>query len=132
LQFWGIHPCKSGEFLFAILGNFILQKTNGVSTRKIERLAQSLGIENLSASQVSEINKGLNEQVEAFRSRPLDQEYPVLWIDAMYEKICIYGRVFSAEVLIVTGITVQEPEKSWPWSRCTTNQRAPTPYCLRN
>ena len=80
---------------------------NGVSTRKIERLAQSLGIENLSASQVSEINKGLNEQVEAFRSRPLDQEYPVLWIDAMYEKIRIDGRVVSAAVLIVTGITVQ-------------------------
>ena len=45
---------------------------NGVSTRKIERLAKSLGIETLSASQVPEINKGLDEQVEAFRSRRLE------------------------------------------------------------
>ena len=40
---------------------------NGVSTRKMERLAQSLGIESLSAGQVSEITKDLNEQVEWFR-----------------------------------------------------------------
>ncbi len=77
---------------------------NGVSTRKIERLAHSLGIETLSASQVSEINKGLNEQVEAFRSRPLEEVYPVLWVDAMYEKIRMNGRVVSMAVLIVTGI----------------------------
>jgi transposase-like protein len=43
---------------------------NGVSTRRIERLAQALGIENISASQVSEITKGLEEQVTAFRARP--------------------------------------------------------------
>ncbi len=60
---------------------------NGVSTRKIERLARSLGIEGMSASQVSEINKGLNEQVDSFRNRPLDAEYPVIWVDALYEKI---------------------------------------------
>ena len=60
---------------------------NGVSTRKIERLARSLGIENISASQVSEINKGLGEQVEYFRTKPLESEYPFLWIDALYEKV---------------------------------------------
>jgi putative transposase len=77
---------------------------NGVSTRKIERLAKALGIETLSASQVSEINKGLNEQVEAFRTRPLEEVYPVLWVDAMYEKIRMNGRVVSMAVLIVTGV----------------------------
>lgn len=55
---------------------------NGVSTRKIERLAHSLGIENISASQVSEINRELDEMVDEFRSRELSNEYPVLWIDA--------------------------------------------------
>lgn len=60
---------------------------NGVSTRRIERLAQALGVENISASQVSEINKGLEKQVESFRSRPLEEEYPFLLIDAhvLYE-----------------------------------------------
>jgi transposase-like protein len=79
---------------------------NGVSTRKIERLAQKLGIENLSASQVSQINKGLGEQVEAFRTRVLEREYPVLWVDAMYEKIRSDGRVVNMAVLIVTGVSV--------------------------
>ena len=77
---------------------------NGVSTRKIERLAQALGIETMSASQVSEINKGLTEQVEAFRNRPLEAEYPVIWIDALYEKIRMEDRVVSMAVQIVTGI----------------------------
>ncbi len=49
---------------------------NGVSTQRIERLARALGVENISASRVSEITKGLQGQVEAFRSRPLEAEYP--------------------------------------------------------
>jgi transposase-like protein len=77
---------------------------NGVSTRKIERLAKALGIEGMSASQVSEINKGLDEQVERFRTRQLESEYPVLWIDALYEKIRRDGRVVNAAVMLVTGI----------------------------
>lgn len=59
----------------------------GVSTRKMEKLAHSLGIENLSRSQVSEMTKGLNEQVEEFRNRSLaGTVYPVLWVDALYKK----------------------------------------------
>jgi transposase-like protein len=80
---------------------------NGVSTRKIERLAKSLGVENLSASQVSEINKGLDEQVEAFRSRPLDAEYPILWVDALYEKIRDDGKVISEAILVVYGVNLE-------------------------
>jgi hypothetical protein len=41
--------------------------------------------------------------VEAFRNRPLEEVYPVLWVDAMYEKFRINGRVVSMAVLIVTG-----------------------------
>ena len=59
----------------------------GVSTRKMEKLAHSLGIENLSRSQVSEVTKGLNEQVEEFRNHSLaDTVYPVLWVDVLCEK----------------------------------------------
>ena len=51
----------------------VVQKAfvQGVSTRKMEKLAHSLGIENLSRSQVNEMTKGLNEQVEEFRNRSL-------------------------------------------------------------
>ncbi len=59
---------------------------NGVSTRKIDRLAKAIGIESISASQVSTITAELDSQVEEFRSSPLDKEYPVIWVDALYEK----------------------------------------------
>ena len=73
----------------------------GVSTRKMEKLAHSLGIENLSRSQVSEMTKGLNEQVEEFRN---DTVYPVLCVDALYEKVRVDGRIVSMAVLIVCGV----------------------------
>lgn len=80
---------------------------NGVSTRKIEKLTKSLGIESISRSQVSSIAKELNEQVEAFRTRRLDKVYPVLWVDALYEKIRDDRRVKNMAVLIVTGIDLE-------------------------
>jgi transposase-like protein len=79
---------------------------NGISTRKIDRLAKSLGIENISASQVSEINKGLDSMVEEFRTRRLEAEYPVIWIDALYEKIRDDGHVSNKAVMVVKGINL--------------------------
>lgn len=77
----------------------------GVSTRKMEKLAHSLGIENLSRSQVSEMTKGLNEQVEEFRNRSLaGTVYPVWWVDALYEKVRVDSRIVSMAVLIVCGV----------------------------
>ncbi|WP_367354750.1 IS256 family transposase [Atribacter sp.] len=78
---------------------------NGVSTRKMERLAQSLGIESLSAGQVSEITKDLNEQVEWFRTRPLEKEYPVIWVDALYEKVRCERHIISMAIAVVQGLT---------------------------
>ena len=57
---------RSEAMLVQVVQEAFLQ---GVSTRKMEKLAHSLGIENLSRSQVGEMTKGLNEQVEAFRNR---------------------------------------------------------------
>ena len=77
----------------------------GVSTRKMERLAKSLGIESLSKGQVSEMTKGLNEQVHEFRTRPLDStQYPILWLDALYEKVRVDGRVVSMAIQLVIGL----------------------------
>jgi putative transposase len=80
---------------------------NGVSTRRIERLAQALGVENISASQVSEINKGLENQVESFRSRPLEEEYPFLLIDAHYDKVRVEDRVITLALMIAHGVNGQ-------------------------
>ena len=79
---------------------------SGISTRKIERLAKSMGIEQISASQVSEVNKDLDAMVDEFRNRPLQAEYPILWIDALYEKIRENGHVVSMAVLVVKGVTL--------------------------
>ncbi len=83
---------------------------NGVSTRKIERLARSLGslgIESISPSQVSQINKELTQQVEEFRTRPLADTYPVIWIDALYEKIRDNHRVCNMAVHVVCGVNLE-------------------------
>lgn len=77
---------------------------NGVSTRKIKRLAKSLGIESISRGQVSNITRELNEQVQAFRNRKLEKTYPVLWVDALYEKIRYDNRVINMAVEVVIGI----------------------------
>jgi putative transposase len=79
---------------------------NGVPTRKIERLAKSLGIESISAGQVSEINKELDEKVNEFRQRKLESVYPVVWIDALYEKIRVNGRVANLAVHVICGINM--------------------------
>ena len=78
---------------------------HGVSTRRMEKLAQSLGIDHMSGSYVSELTKGLNEQAEAFRSRPLSgHEYPVIWADALYEKVRLGNKVVSMAVLVICGV----------------------------
>ncbi len=66
---------RSEQALIAVVQEAFI---NGVSTRKIERLAQAMGIENISAAQVSEFNRELDGQVEAFRSRLLEEEYAVI------------------------------------------------------
>jgi putative transposase len=77
----------------------------GVSTRRVEGLVQALGIEHLSKSQVSRMAKDLDQEVAAFRSRPLDQgPYAYVWLDAMYVKVREAGRIQSVAVVIATGV----------------------------
>jgi transposase-like protein len=78
---------------------------NGVSMRRIERLAKAIGIENISAAQVSEITKGLEDQVTSFRTRPLEEEYPFLWIDALYDKVRVEEKVVTLALMIAHGVS---------------------------
>src|SRR5207248_1061097 len=64
----------------------------GVSTRKVDQVVESLGLR-ISKSEVSRICQGLDEQVDAFRQRPLEGCYPYLWLDAKVEKVRDGGRV---------------------------------------
>jgi putative transposase len=75
----------------------------GVSTRRVDSLVESLGLR-VSRSEVSRICAGLDEQVEAFRERPLDGRYPYLFVDAKVEKVRDGGRVQRKCVVIAHGV----------------------------
>jgi transposase-like protein len=77
----------------------------GVSTRRVEKLAETLGVTRLSKSQVSEMAAYLDGQVAAFRNRPLDSEpYTFVWIDALTVKTREHGRVVNVHGLVVVGV----------------------------
>jgi hypothetical protein len=78
----------------------------GVSTRRVEKLAASLGVVGLSKSQVSAMATELDELVESFRSRPLDGgPYTFIWIDALTQKVREGGRTVAVHCLIAAGVT---------------------------
>jgi len=76
----------------------------GVSTRKVEELVQSLGVEHLSKSQVSRLARDLDEQVKAFRERPLEGRYRYLWLDALVFKCREGGRIANVAGLVAVGV----------------------------
>ncbi|MGF7120688.1 IS256 family transposase [Rhodococcus sp. BE178] len=77
----------------------------GVSTRRMEKLVETLGITSLSKSQVSIMAKELDEQVEAFRSRPLDAgPYTFVAADALVLKVRENGRVVNVHALVAVGV----------------------------
>ena len=77
----------------------------GVSTRRMEKLVESLGITRLSKSQVSEMARDLDGQVEAFRTRPLDQgPYTFVAADALVLKVREGGRVVAVHALVAVGV----------------------------
>jgi transposase-like protein len=75
----------------------------GVSTRKVDQVVESLGLR-VSRSEVSRICQGLDEQVEAFRERPLEGGYPYLFLDAKVEKVRDGGRVVRKCLVIAHGV----------------------------
>ena len=76
----------------------------GVSTRKVDQVVESLGLR-ISKSEVSRICAGLDEQVDAFRNRPLEGSYPYLWLDAKVEKVRDGGRVCARRSCSPTACT---------------------------
>ncbi|WP_019930178.1 IS256 family transposase [Nocardia sp. BMG111209] len=77
----------------------------GVSTRRMEKLVESLGVTALSKSQVSLMARDLDAQVEAFRTRPLDQgPYTFVAADALVLKVRENGRVVNVHCLVATGV----------------------------
>ena len=77
---------------------------NGVSTRKVDRLVEQLGIAGMTKDRVSALCRGLDEQVELFRQRPLEGAYPYLWLDAKHVKVRDQGRVVSKALVVAYAV----------------------------
>jgi putative transposase len=92
---------RSERALVAVVAEAYVQ---GVSTRKVEALVQSLGIAGMSKSEVSRLCASLDAEVRAFRERRLDADYPYLWLDARYEHVRDGGRVVSMAVIGAYGL----------------------------
>ena len=84
----------------AIVAVVLEAYVNGVSTRKVEQL----GIQGMTKDRVSALCRGLDEQVEVFRSRPLEGCYPYLWLDAKQLKVRDQGHVRSKTLVVAYAV----------------------------
>jgi len=88
----------------ALMLSLVEMYVHGVSTRKVKAVTEALCGLDISKSQVSRLAKGLDEEVQAWRNRPLSKPYPYLVVDARYERIRINHKVLPQGVLLVVGI----------------------------
>ena len=79
----------------------------GVSTRKVEDLVQAMGMSGISKSQVSKLCKEIDERVSSFLERPLEGDWPYLWLDATYLKQRQGGRIVSVAVIIAVAANTE-------------------------
>jgi putative transposase len=77
---------------------------HGVSTRSVDELVKAMGMSGISKSQVSRLCTEIDERVNAFLSRPIEGDWPYLWIDATYLKVREAGRIVSVAVIIAVAV----------------------------
>lgn len=100
---WLLEPRRRSEkaLMAAIAEAYVL----GVSTRRVERLLETLGLSGISKSRVSEIVADLDPAIEAFRQRPLTLAYPYVWLDALVMKCREEGTGVNVSVVVATGVS---------------------------
>lgn len=100
---WLLTPRRRAErAMVAVIAQAYLA---GVSTRRVEALVQTLGIQSISKSQVSELCKSLDPMVADFRNRPLDAgPYSYVWVDALTQRCRDGGRIVNVVTAIATGV----------------------------
>src|SRR5579859_2094913 len=76
----------------------------GVSTRSVDDLVKALGMSGVSKSQVSRLCEEIDARVKTFLERPLEGDWPYLWIDATYVKVRNNGRIVSVAVIVAVGV----------------------------
>lgn len=97
-----LEPRRTAEkALVAVVQEAYIQ---GVSTRSVDNLVQAMGMAGISKSQVSRLCSEIDERVNAFLKRPIEGEWPYLWIDATYVKVRQAGRIISVAVIIAVAV----------------------------
>ncbi|HMB06772.1 MAG TPA: IS256 family transposase [Isosphaeraceae bacterium] len=97
-----LEPRRTAEkALAAVIQEAYVQ---GVSTRSVDDLVQALGMTGISKSQVSRLCTEIDERVNAFLERPIEGDWPYLWIDATYVKVREAGRILSVAVIIAVAV----------------------------
>ena len=76
----------------------------GISTRSVDELVKALGMSGISKSQVSRLCEDIDERVKTFLDRPIEGDWPYLWIDATYVKVRQNGRIVSVAVIVAVGV----------------------------
>jgi putative transposase len=97
-----LEPRRSAEKALAA----VIQEAyvHGVSTRSVDDLVKAMGASGVSKSQVSRLVEEIDGRVNAFLARPLEGEWPYLWIDATYVKARDGGRIVSTATIIAVGV----------------------------
>jgi putative transposase len=97
-----LEPRRAGEkALVAVIQEAYIQ---GVSTRSVDELVKAMGMSGISKSQVSRLCTEIDERVHAFLDRPIEGDWPYLWIDATYMKVREAGRIVSVAVIIAVAV----------------------------
>jgi len=76
----------------------------GISTRSVDDLVKAMGMSGISKSQVSRLCEEIDQRVTAFLERPIEGDWPYLWIDATYVKVRENGRIVSVAVIVAVGV----------------------------
>jgi transposase-like protein len=76
----------------------------GVSTRSVDTLVQAMGMSGISKSQVSRLCAEIDDKISAFLDRPLEGDWPYLWLDATYVRCRSGGRIVSTAVIIAVAV----------------------------
>jgi putative transposase len=97
-----LEPRRTAEkALAAVIQEAYIQ---GVSTRSVDELVKTMGMHGISKSQVSRLCEDIDERVHAFLARPIEGDWPYLWIDATYVKVREAGRIVSVAVIIAVAV----------------------------
>jgi len=100
-----LEPRRTAEkALAAVIQEAYVQ---GVSTRSVDELVKAMGMSGISKSQVSRLCAEIDERVGAFLNRPIEGDWPYLWIDATYVKVREAGRIVSVAVIIAVAVNTE-------------------------